>query len=608
MAKATHYQVTLDRYNIKTELVPTHHAVLYRFTFPESAEASIAIDVVHSLVIDIATNVGGTVNACFVKFDETNPRKIYGGGRYSGGFGDGEYPLFFSAELSEEPEVFGTWLNQTISSGSLESTQANPDDRTGAYVQYKTEEGQEIYLKMAISFKSAEKAKEFMSPEIEDWNFEKLQSRGEQAWNRELHKIQIEGATEDQKKIFYTSLYHSFLQPRDRSLDNRFWEGNTPFWDDQFAVWDTWRTAFPLLSLLKPEIVSSNVQSFIDRYDHNGIVHDAFIAGIDMYAEQGGNNIDNVIADAIMKDLKGFDYEEAYQVLKYNADNERLGWQGFDEPEEIKETYYKERGWIPGDIMSCSYTLEYAYNDFCIAQVAKKLGYSEDHDFYMKRSKQWENLWNAELVSDGFKGFIAPKDVEGNWINIDPKKDWHSWHEYFYEANSWTYSFFVPQDFKRLIELSGGNERYCERLEHSIMNGLLNISNEPSFAAVRSFSYAGSPDLTSKWVRYIMSGFYDLEGYPGNDDSGAMSSWYVFSALGFFPNAGQKVYILNSPLFKKATITLDNGNQIIIKAPNASDKNIYIKSCKLNGKELDHLFLDHQDLVNGAVLEFDLVE
>ncbi|MCF8225445.1 MAG: GH92 family glycosyl hydrolase [Bacteroidales bacterium] len=607
IAQANYYAVTLDRYQIRAELSPTHNAVIYRFTFPESNEASVLIDVSHSLVVDIASMVGGSVSDCFAEFDGENNTMVKGGGTFEGGFGGGAYPLYFAAEFNKEPSQSGAWLNEKIMNNTMQVKQKQPSDHIGLFLSFNTEKNEEVLMKLAISFKSADQAASYLNKEIPAWDFEAVKVAGEEKWNDELNKIIIEDATEEQLTIFYTSLYHSMLEPRDRTGDNRFWEDGAPFWDDQYAVWDTWRTMYPLMVLLRPDMVADNISSFIDRFENNGMVRDAFIAGIDMYAEQGGNNVDNIIVDAMVKGLEGFDYERAYALLKYNADNERNGWQGFNPPEKLVNTKYKEQGWIPSGIMACSYTLEYAYNDFCIARAARILNKEEDHKNYLARSKKWINLWNEDMQSGGFSGFICPKDDKGNWVEIDAETDWYSWKLHFYESNSWTYSFFMPHDFLKVIELSGGPETFSKKLDYALNKKLISTSNEPSFLTVRSFNYSGRADLTSEWVRKTMNAGYDLEGYPGNDDSGAMSSWYIFSALGFFPNAGQDQYFLNSPLHKKATITLANGKKIEISAPNASEKNIYIKSCKLNGVELQTPFIKHSDIANGAKLDFDLV-
>lgn len=256
-----------------------------------------------------------------------------------------------------------------------------------------------------------------------------------------------------------------------------------------------------------------------------------------MNNEQGGNNIDNIIAEAYVKKVSGINWEEAYKVLKYDADNQRLGSYAWRKQDSALNTY-KKTGWIPAGIMNVSMSLEYSYNDYCIATVSKGLGKTADYNYYLNRSKQWINMWNKNAESDGYKGFIMPKTADANFVNIDLKAYPGSWRNYFYEGSSWNYSYFMPHQFKELVALNGSNEMFAKKLNYGFEKKLINYGNEPAFLAVHSFIYANRPDLTSYWVRQLLNKSFTETGYPGNDDSGAMSSWYAFSAMGFFPNAG----------------------------------------------------------------------
>ncbi|HQT90980.1 MAG TPA: glycoside hydrolase family 92 protein [Candidatus Kryptobacter bacterium] len=362
----------------------------------------------------------------------------------------------------------------------------------------------------------------------------------------------------------------------------------------------------PVMEFVDPDMVRGNIGSFIERYKKNHEVRDAFVAGIDMNEEQGRDNVDNVIADAYVKRLSGVNWEEAYQVVKHDADFERKGFESLDgiKGDKSEISTYREKGWIPAGIMSCSKTLEFAYNDYCVAEMARGLDKMSDYREYLKRSTEWENLWNPKATSDGYNGFIVPRNADGTWVNIDPKKNWGSWHDYFYEGSSWTYSFFVPHEFDRLVSLCGGKKEYAARLQHALENGLIDYSNEPAFLAIHTFHYAGRSDLASFWVHKLMSSGYTMNGYPGNDDSGAMSSWFVFAAMGFFPNAGQDFYYLHSPSFSSVTIHLENGKSIRIIGENASSKNIYVQSLRVDGEDWNRPYITHAELMHGAVLDF----
>jgi len=325
-----------------------------------------------------------------------------------------------------------------------------------------------------------------------------------------------------------------------------------------------------------------------------------------MAEEQGGNNIDNIIADGYMKGVPGVNWEAAYTVLKNDADKERAGWQGWgnNSISDLVMGSYKKQGWIPAGTMSCSKSLEYSYNDYTTALVAKGLGKTADYTTYLERSKKWVELWNPEATSDTYKGFIQPRNVDRTWVPIDLKKTWGSWVEYFYEGSSWTYSYFVPHQMDRMVYMTGGAEKFAAKLEYGFKNGLIDYANEPAFLAVQAFHYAARPDLASYWVRRLMTTKYSLKGYPGNDDSGAMSSWYILSSLGFFPNAGQDIYYLIGPLFTKSSIAIGGGKTIDIEAQNASKTNLYIQSVTINGVEWTKSWFSHSDIKDGATIQF----
>lgn len=606
---ATPYQygVTLSRYAITTVVTPSVHSAIYKFTFPETDSGHILLDVSHN-IMDIASVMKRNNNGFLdgeVTFTSKKGDELKGYGNYSGGFSDGSYKVYFCVRLSKAPIKKGTWLNGKINAEQSSQQSNKINDRIGAYVRYKTKDKEDIYLKVAVSFKSVEQATAWLDEEIPAWNYDQVKETAKKVWNNELSKIKVEGGTDKEKRIFYTASYHASVMPRDKTNDAAGFDKGVPVWDDHLAVWDTWRTLYPLKVLTDPAMVSGTINSFIARLRKNAKVKDAYVALNDMSTEQGGNNIDNIIADAFVKNVKGVNWKEAYKLIKHEADEERNGI-GYGKPDSSK--MYKALGWIPAGKMSNSVTLEYAYNDFCAAQMAKQLGTKEDYNKYLQRSGKWLNLWNADAESDGFKGFIEPKKLGGDFVPIDAKKNWGSWKDYFYEGNSWTYSYFVPHQFEKLVEISGGKEQFAKKLEYGFEHNLIDYGNEPAFLAVQAFHYASRSDLASYYIRKLMKQRFTEQGYEGNDDSGAMSSWFIFSSIGFFPNAGQNIYYLTGSSFPAVTIRLANGKLLKITAKNASGKNIYVQSCKINGKQWSRFWFTHHDIENGGSIEFVMGE
>ena len=608
ITNAYYYQVKLDRYGIVAGVAPTHHAALYQFTYPKTDSAYVVLDAMQSIG-DIVPYLRYEFNECKVEV-LPEKRQIRAWIECTGGWASGYRKLFFIAEFNKPFSECGVWENQSIKTGELSASyDKSKKQRIGSFCRFNTTNNEDICVKVAISFSGFQNAEQYLQQEIPTWNIADVKKAGMQTWENQLQKINIQTSSEAQKKIFYTAFYHTLVQPRDRTGDNPRWQSNRPYWDDNFALWDTWRTVYPLLTLIDPKVVAGNINCFLDRYQHNGVVRDAFVAGVDMADEQGGNDVDNIIADAYVKGLKGIDWQEAYRFLKHDAEHERKGLVSYNQNDPVyrmNNSRYKELGWIPACFNSNSNTLEYNYNDFCVAQVAKGLGYKADYTKFLKRSNGWVNLWNPTLTSDTFSGFIDARKADGTFTQQDPKLWGRSWENPFYEGSSWTYSYFVPQNIYKLVQLTGGKEKYAERLEYAMNNKLIDYGNEPSFWALRSFAHVGRPDLMSKWVHWIMQHNYDLTGYTGNDDTGAMSSWYIFSAIGFFPSAGQDIYYLNAPLYKQSVMTLSNGKKLVITAPNASEENVYIKSCKLNGKVWRSAIFRHADIANGGTLEFEL--
>lgn len=580
LASPYYYKVKLDRYDILTEIAPSHNCVFYQFTYPKSDDANLLLDIAHNIPQHIVPEVKGK----FLKgeIQQINNTTLSGWGEYAGGFGSAlPYKVYFYIESDLE------FKHIAITEKGEEALYAQlqlPDNKTN------------LNLKVGISLRSIDNAKQFLAKEIGNKSFDDIKNEAKQEWEKAFAAIDVKGGSLEEERLFYTTMYHSLVMPRDRTGDNPNWESDSPHFDDHYCVWDTWRTKFPLMLIINESFVTRNIQSFIDRFEHDTIVTPTYTSSLEWDWKQGGDDVDNVIADAFIKNVQGFDRKKAYELIKSHAFT-------------VREPAYIKHGWVPepSERMSCSYTMEYAYNDFCAAQVADAMGDSINKKIFLYRSEKWVNLFNPNAESHGFKGFVEPRRLNGDWISIDLTKKYGPWIEYFYEGNSWVYSLFTPHQFDKLIELCGGKENMIKRLEYGFDNNLIDMENEPGFLTPFIFIHCGRPDLTAKYVNKIRDSHFTLAtGYPENEDSGAMGSWYIFTSIGFFPNAGQNYYYLLPPTFPEIVITRENGKQIIVKTEKSSPEAKTIASVSLNGKTLDRHYITHDELANGATLVYKL--
>jgi len=591
ISRPDYYSVDLLRYGIKTELTSVQNTAIYRFTYPETSngEASLMIYPSHSFTSKYTYSV--------ISYDLKN-NLVTGYLTLNDGWYFARGTIYYAIKFSKPVLSYGMFDN------AAKKLHYNADtisgDGVGCFFKFNTSAKEEVYLKVSISTKSVANAVKYVNSEISGFDFEKVRTDATEKWNRALSAVIIddENISEDEKTIFYTALYYTQISPKDRTGDCP-WDYSGPYYDDQLCIWDTFRSGFPFLTLIRESVVRDNIKSFIEIYKHYGYAPDAFLCGLgDMV--QGGDDVDNVIADAYAKGVAGINWTDAYALLKGHA------------TETGRTPHYRnnDMGWVPINTIprmsygSASKSLEYAYNDFCLSKVAEGMGFTEDRDRFYKRSTNWINLWNTDVKNEGFSGFITSKDTIGKWVVLDPNENpGGSFSKHFYEGNSWTYSFFVPHQMSKLIDLMGGTSTFTSRLE-SYVDKKIEITNEPCFLAPYLFTYVARPDLTSKYVRQIASANFTRTSGPGDDDSGAMSSWLIFSKLGFFPVAGQDLYMINGPRYKKVTLQMENGKKIIIYGKNASEENKYVKSITLNGKSLKQAWFRHSEIKNGAEFVF----
>ena len=613
-----YYDTTFKNNGIRTEITTAEKASFYRFTYPESSEKGLSIDAGFFLGESPVPDAREAQQFVGSEIQILSDHEVCGYTRIRGGWNNGKaYTVYFYAETDVPFTETATWKGTTINE---QKAQFDNGEKTGALLRFPASTDS-VKLKIGISFLSSLRAKHNAHTEINHWNFENVHQELLDKWETLLQRIEIAPDTpEHYKRMFYTGMYHTMIMPVDRSGENPLWNDNVPYYDDFYAIWDTYRTSTPLITLVDPDREVEMVNSLINIYKRDGYMPDAR-SGNSNGRTQGGSNAEIVIADAFVKGLEGIDYELALEAMLKDATvppggNEEAEGRGGLIP-------YLELGYIPHGIPRAgNRTIEYAYCDYAIALVAKGLGKEELYQQYLKQSGNWKNLWRDDYEHDGSKGFILPRDEKGNWLDEVPfgnsklqkptftytpltmEGPWYTpwWSMFFYEATSWEYSLSIPHDVPGLITKSGGQEAFEKRLDTFFEKNYYNVNNEPSFLTPCLYHWIGCPDKSSDRIHTIIAKHFNDSpgGLPGNDDSGAMSSWLAFHMMGLYPNAGQDYYLINTPLLKETTFHLKNGKTFRIKAPKLSDKNRYIQSILLNGKEYPYSALRHKDIVAGG--------
>ena len=485
-----------------------------------------------------------------------------------------------------------------------------------ALLQFDGESAQPLTVKVSISAVDSKGARQNMLAEAQSWDFDHYVTLAHDAWERELGRIDIQG-TDEQKTIFYTGLYHVLMQPNVISdVDGRYRNTNYEVcqmpqgeqYHSTFSLWDTFRAAHPLYTLLCPDVAAQFVRDMVRHQQSYGYLPIWDLWGQENYCMIGNHAIP-VLSDAILAGLPGIDQEATYRAMVESSTRPHA-----NSPFGL----WEKCGYMPQNLQgtSVSITLEQAFDDWCVAQVAKRLGHMNDYERFARRAMFYKNLY------DPHTGFFRPKDDQGRWIEpFDPL----SYEQpCFIEGNAWQYMWFVPQDPQGLISLMGGREAFLKKLDENFtltatsgerngnasgFIGQYAHGNEPSHHTVYLYTMAGKPSRTEELVEQVRTSFYNTTpcGYAGNDDCGQMSAWYIFSSLGFYPfNAGSAEYVIGTPLFTEATLHLAGGHDFTIKARGKRDGQPHVKSVRLNGKRLRGHTLTHQQIMAGDTLEFTM--
>ena len=611
-ATAGYYMVDLlGGEDIRVELSATVHAGIHRYTFPEGKDQTVILDLDRMTYRGDAYYTGRRAYQIIQSQIRVVDEKTIEGFRVLTGWAKLR-KVYFRAEFSRPI------ANRIMMDGSRSVGKSDViNGRTlRAALSFDAAQGKDLMVKVAISAVDNDGARKNMKAEAQSWDFGYYTKAAHDAWEKELATIDIEG-TDDQKTIFYTGLYHVLMQPNTMSdVDGRYMDTNFEIkqmpagqaYHSTFSLWDTFRAAHPLYTLLYPEVAAQFVRDMILHHDTYGYLPIWDLWGQDNYCMIGNHAIP-VLADAILSELPGIDVERAYKAMVESSTRTHL-----NSPFEIWEQY----GYMPQNKqnVSVSITMEQAFDDWCVAAVAKKLGKTEDYERFIKRSEFYRNLFNPAT------GFFQPKDDKGNWI--EPFDPLSYENPCFVEGNAWQYMWFVPHNPQGLIDLFGGVKPFIKKLNENFtltetsgeINGNASAfigqyahGNEPSHHTVYLYNFAGQPWRTQELVEQVRSSFYNPTpcGYAGNDDCGQMSAWYIFSSLGFYPfNAGSAEYVIGTPLFQKAVLHMPNGKDLVINAPRKSDKAIYVKSVKLNGKKITDWKLTHQQLMEGGTLDFTM--
>lgn len=588
-ASPGYYRVKFDD-GLQVELTATKRAGFHRYTFPDHSDVgNVILDLTHrDRVLDSYLRIVD--------------RQHIEGFRRSSSWAKNQV-VYFVAEFSRPFQSVATTGDQSELHG------------TNIKAAFRFDLPDKILLKVGVSAVSIEGARKNLNAELDHWDFEKVRRDAAESWNKELNKIQVSGGNEAQLKTFYTALYHADLTPNlfmdvDRQyLGHDFKVHKAEEFDyySVFSLWDTFRAAHPLYTIIDQKRTADFIKTFLAQYQQGGRLPVWELAANETDTMIGYHSIP-VIVDALSKGIDGFDRELAFDAMKHSAELKRDGLDAYIDHGYIDMEDQRE---------SVSKTLEYAYDDWCIAIMAKALGSSDDYRRYIERAQFYKNVFDSE------SGFARPRN-NGSWLSpFDPREV----NRNFTEANSWQYSFFVPQDISGLIDIMGGSEKFSRKLDQlftaeSKTTGFeqLDITgfigqyahgNEPSHHIAYLYDYSGQPWKTQYRVRQIMDTFYNAtpDGLIGNEDCGQMSAWYILSAAGFYPvTPGSPVYAIGTPLFPEMTFRLENGRSFIVKANNVSTRNFYIQSAKLNGRPLGKTFITHSDLMAGGELVFEMGE
>ncbi len=610
-----YYSVELSDSHVHAELTATARCGFHRYTFEGGGTGDLLFDLSHSQ----GEFVSGSVDVLQPNLlrgkvtYQVDPALSLAVSAFEPNGTTGLRTLYFYAVTSQAFDAFGTWTSDAPIAGSTSATAQG--GKLGAYVTFK-DTSKPIELRLCLSSIDPAQAQQTYDEEAAGVSFEATRAQAKLAWNHLLDRVQVQGGSDDARRMFYTALYHSFLEPADATEDGRFWSGEDDqgrvetakgwhYFVDDWCLWNTFRTVHPLQTLLEPEHASDMVRSLVNGYQTGGWISKCTWQATGYSRVMTANPFVPVIADAYVKGFRDYDVATTYAAVRHSEMEDEAaavadgacGYFNQGTPAEYIAHGYVSHECDPGQ--SASMTLEYAYDDWAMARFAQALGKTADEKLFDARALNYRNVFNPA------HGFMQGRHRDGSWVEpFDPTAS-----EDFTEASSWIYTWFVPQDVAGLMSLMGGPDPFLTKLDQFFDGGHDDPSNEPSFSSPYLYLYAGLPSKTESRVRQILAKSYALapDGLPGNDDSGAMSAWYVFGEIGLYPiTPGDSTLLIGSPAFTKTTLYLEPnaypGRTFTILAPDASPENAYVRSATLNGKPLSHPWIRHDDLIAGGTL------
>jgi predicted alpha-1,2-mannosidase len=606
VATPAYYAVTLSDEGIRAEATGSTRAGMLRFTFSRTDSAYVLVNP-NSLqglgyveVIPEAREIVG-YNPVYRLYAGQGKPAVFSG--------------YFVARFDAPIETYGSWRNGEVRAGvaSARGDSAN----VGAYVRLAVAAGGAVRVRIGTSFTSLDEARRKLDAEIPDRDFDQVRRAAEGQWNQALGAVEITGGSEAERTTFYSALYHAMLLPRILSDVDGSYPGfagggvqkasGFDYYGD-FSLWDTFRAVHPLLALLAPDRVGQMARSLLAKSEQGGWLP-IFPAWNSYTSAMIGDHASVLIADAYLKGIRGFDAERLYGYMKRNATQSPPTDEYLDGRGRRALPSYLQHGYVPLEDgvreaahrnEQVSRTLEYAFDDFAVAQMAGALGHEADRDLFLGRARNWKRVFDPSV------GLVRGRHADGSWATpFEPTER----VSYITEGTPWQYTWFVPHDVAGLIEAMGGRKRFVAKLDSLFDGGLYWHGNEPNHHIAYLYAYAGAPWKTQQRVAAIRAEEYDAGpgGLSGNDDAGQMSAWFVFSALGLYPVApGLPHYVIGTPLFPDASIRVANGKRFTIRASGVSRENRYIQSALLNGQSFDRAWISHEEIERGGTLVFTM--